>query len=351
MGSINEEHFTYAMELVTSTSLTMVLATTIKLKVLEAIAEVGPDARLSAHEIASRLSISNQDAPTMLDRMLGLLASYSIITCTQHEQEGRPVRTYGLAPVAKYFIPNGDGVSLSALIQLQQDTVFSESRFKLKDSVVEGGVPFDKVHGTNAFEYPESDSRFNTIFNNAMMNHTTIVMKEILKCYHGFKSLKHLVDVGGDLGVSLNMIVSKYPAIKGINFDLPHVVRHAPLYSGIEHVGGDMFQEVPQSEAIFMKWVLHDWSDDHCVKLLKNCHKALLDDGKVIVAEAILPFLPDTSSSVKSSTQGDIIMMTQNPGGKVRTEDELIALAKAAGFTKIQKQCFACLTWVIEFYK
>jgi len=111
------------------------------------------------------------------------------------------------------------------------------TRFKLKESVVEGGVPFDKVHGANAFEYPSLDMRFNEVFNKAMVNHTTFVIKEILKCYAGFEKLKHLVDVGGGLGVSLNMIVSKYPTINGTNFDLPHVIQHAPLYPGMFVLG------------------------------------------------------------------------------------------------------------------
>ncbi|XP_071732094.1 caffeic acid 3-O-methyltransferase-like [Rutidosis leptorrhynchoides] len=333
----NEDNFAYAMQLVTSTSLTMVLVNVVKLKVLEAIAEVGPGAQLSAHQIVSRLSITNQDAPDMLDRMLRLLASHSIVTCNQRDHESKPVRVYGLAPVAKYLIPNEDGASLGALMLLLQDKVFIDSWFELKDSVVQGGVPFDKVHGTHAFEYPALDARFNSVFNNAMVYHTTIVMKEILESYHGFDTLKSVVDVGGGLGITINMIVSKYPTIKGINFDQSHVTRYAPLYEGIEHVGGDMFQEVPQGDAIFMKWILHDWSDHQCAKLLKNCYKALPHDGKVIVVEAILPFLSDTSSSVKVSTQIDAIMMTQNPGGKERTEDEFFALAKGVGFKGIRK--------------
>ncbi|GKB45031.1 phospholipase-like protein [Tanacetum coccineum] len=93
-----------------------------------------------------------------------------------------------------------------------------------------------------------------------------------------------------------------------------------------------MFQEVPQGDAIFMKWILHDWSDDHCTKLLKNCYKALQENGKIIIVEAILPFLLETSSSVKVNIQIDATMMTQNPGGKERTEDEFLALAKSGGF-------------------
>lgn len=99
------------------------------------------------------------------------------------------------------------------------------------------------------------------------------------------------------------------------------------------------------------QWILHDWSDDFCVKLLKNCYKALPENGKVIIVEAILPFLANTSSSVKVATYIDAIMMTQNPGGKERTEDEFLALAKGGGFTGIRKECFVCNFWIMEFYK
>ncbi|CAI9302134.1 unnamed protein product [Lactuca saligna] len=350
MGS-DEEQFAYAMQLVTSMSLTMVLVNAMKLKIFETIAEAGPDARLSAHEIVSRLSMTNPSAHQMLDRMLRLLATHSVVTCNQQEREFGLVRVYGLTPVAKYFVPNKDGVSLCALMELLQDKAFVDSWFKLKDSLLEGGVPFDMVHGTHAFEYPALDAKFNEVFNNAMTNHTTMVMNKILECYHGFENLKQVVDVGGGLGVNLNIIISKYPGIKGINFDLPHVIQHAPGYHGIEHIGGDMFEEVPPSDAIFMKWILHDWSDDHCQKLLKNCYKALSNEGKVIVVESILPFLSNTSSSDKVTTQIDAIMMTQNPGGKERTEHEFLVLAKSAGFTGIKMECFVCNLWVMEFYK
>lgn len=350
MGSTTE-NFAYAVQLVTSTSLTMVLVNTIKLKALEVIAEAGPGAHLSAHEIVSRLSITNTDAPDKLDRMLRLLASHSIVTCTQGEYKSKKVRVYGLAPVAKYLIPNEDGASLGVWMELMTDKVFLDTWYKLKDSVIEGGVPFDMVHGTHAFAYPALDARFNELFNNAMVNHTTIVMKEILECYHGFDNLKSVVDVGGGLGMTINMIVSKHPTIKGINFDQPHVTRHAPSYPGVEHVGGDMFQEVPQADAVFLKWVLHDWRDEQCTKLLKNCYKALPQNGKVIVVDEVFPFLPDTSTLVKARTQSDTLLMTHNPGGKERTEDELLALAKSGGFKGIRKECAVLNLWVMEFYK
>ena len=81
-----------------------------------------------------------------------------------------------------------------------------------------------------AFEYPGIDQRFNLVFNQAMSNHTTLIMKKILDVYQGFEGLKVLVDVGGGIGVTLNIITSKYPQIMGINFDLPQVVSDTPSY-------------------------------------------------------------------------------------------------------------------------
>jgi caffeic acid 3-O-methyltransferase len=66
-----------------------------------------------------------------------------------------------------------------------------------------------------------------------MINLTKIVMKNVLESYKGFKDIKRLVDVGGGLGVNINLITTKYPQIKGINFDLPHVIQSAPSYPGM----------------------------------------------------------------------------------------------------------------------
>ena len=87
------------------------------------------------------------------------------------------------------------------------------------------------------------------------------------------------------------------------------------------------------------------------MKLLKNCYSAIPENGVVIVVEAILPALPETSSADKGTSQVDVLMMTQNPGGKERSEEEFLALATAAGFSGIKFECFVCNFWVMEFFK
>jgi caffeic acid 3-O-methyltransferase len=105
-------------------------------------------------------------------------------------------------------------------------------RYHLNDVILEGGIPFNRAYGMTAFEYPGTDQRFNRVFNQAMSSHTTLIMKKLLDVYKGFEGLKVLVDVGGGIGATLSIITSKYPQIKGINFDLPHVLADAPSYPG-----------------------------------------------------------------------------------------------------------------------
>uniref|UniRef100_A0AA51VKJ3 O-methyltransferase 13 n=2 Tax=Lophophora williamsii TaxID=130138 RepID=OMT13_LOPWI len=347
-----DEACSYAMTITSGSVPPMVLKAVIELDVLEIIKRAGPGAHLSPAEIAAQLPATNPDAATMLDRMLRLLASYSILSYSLRTlPDGRVERLYGLAPVCQFLTKNEDGVTLGALSLMNQDKVLMESWYHLKDAVLDGGIPFNKAYGMTAFEYHGTDPRFNKIFNNGMSNHSTITMKRILENYKGFEGLSTLVDVGGGTGATLNMIISKHPAIKGINFDLPHVIEDAPTYNGVEHVGGDMFVSVPKGDAIFMKWICHDWSDEHCLNFLKNCYAALPDHGKVIVCEYILPVAPETSHAARTVFHVDAIMLAHNPGGKERTEQEFEALAKGAGFEGFRVACSAYGTKVMEFLK
>ncbi|KAL9314946.1 hypothetical protein ACSQ67_020398 [Phaseolus vulgaris] len=330
------ESFSRAMEIVGSVVLPMAVQSATELGVFEVLQEAGEGAKLSAKEIASKISCSNPQAPSMLDRLLALLSSHSILNSSLASDHRVPPtfhRLYTMTPVAAFFVPNSDGVSLWPAMALG------------------GGIPFNRVHGTHAFDYPRLDSRFNKAFNTAMINHTTLVMKKVVESYKGFEGIKTLVDVGGGLGININLVTSKYPDIHGINFDLPHVIRDAPSYPGVEHVEGDMFESVPKGDAIFMKWILHDWSDEHCVKLLKNCYDAIPDDGKVIVVESILPKLPETNHAYKAVAQMDVSMMTMCQGGKERCEEEFMELARAAGFSGIRYECHVNILEVMEFIK
>ncbi|XP_050147325.1 caffeic acid 3-O-methyltransferase 1-like isoform X3 [Malus sylvestris] len=274
-----EENFGCAMQLVFSSVLSMSMQSAIELGVFDIIAKAGPGANLSSSEIAAHIDSGtrNSEAPMMLDRILRLLASHSILSCSvvANEEDGSDSqRLYSLGPVSNYFVTNEDGVSLGPMIALAQDKVVLDSWSQLKDAVVEGGIPFHRVHGKQSHEF-----------------------------------------------------------------------------TGVEHVGGDMLASVPSGDAILLKAILHNWSDQHCLKVLENCYNAIPDDGKVIIVEALLPVMPETSTAGKTTSLFDVLMMTQNKGGKERSREEFMTLATGAGFSGIKYECLVCNVWVMEIFK
>ncbi|KAF8023649.1 hypothetical protein BT93_F0984 [Corymbia citriodora subsp. variegata] len=349
-----EEVGKLAVRLANALVLPMVLKSALELGIIDALVSAG--GFLSPAEIANRVGSKNPGAPVLLDRMMRFLASHGVIEWRARRSDGDGSgdggeSEYGAGPMCRFLAKEEDGSAVGPLFLLHHDKVFMESWYHLNDAVMEGGVPFERTYGMTAFEYPAIDERFNRVFNQAMSSHTTLIMKKILDVYRGFEGIKVLVDVGGGVGATLKRITSKHPHIKGINFDLPHVLADAPSYPDVEHVGGDMFESVPRGDAIFMKWILHDWSDEHCSKLLKNCYEALPVNGKVIIVESIRPVVPERNVSSNIVFGQDLIMLAQNPGGKERTQKEYEALAVQAGFAGCEVKCCAYNSWVMEFPK
>ncbi|XP_026397670.1 (S)-scoulerine 9-O-methyltransferase-like isoform X2 [Papaver somniferum] len=262
----------------------MALRAAMELNVFQIISKFGPDAKVSASELVSKIpkASGNPGAAMYLDRILRLLGASSILSVsTRMNSTGDhavvPERLYGLTSASYCLVPREeDEVSLVPLLVLQSDKVIVDSFFKLKEMVMEKNVvPFDAAHGTSIFEYACNEPRLNKVFNEGMGAFSVVVFEAVFKYYDGFSGMKELLDVGGGIGTSISKIVSKYRSIRGINFDLPHVISVAPQYPGVEHVEGDMFEEVPKAQNMLLKWILHDYDDERCVKLLKNCWNSL----------------------------------------------------------------------------
>ncbi|KAK3429593.1 hypothetical protein EUGRSUZ_E01092 [Eucalyptus grandis] len=296
----------YAMQLATSSVLPMALKATVELAVLDILEREGPVAFPS--HIASKVPVRNNPvAHDVLDKMLSLLASHSILGVSSGK----------------------DGL----------------------DAVLEGGVPFERAHGMNAVSYLRKDARFSEIFKNSMKEYNKLFMSKIFDAYKGFEGLSSLVDVGGGDGSILSKIVSKYPHIKAINFDLASIIEKSPSYSGIEYIAGDMFESIPKGDAIFIKWVLHMFDDEHCIKILKNCYNALPCDGKVMAVNLVIPEVPEANLAAGSLFQIYVFMRSMNPMGKERTEKEFETLAKEAGFCSIRVAYSAHNFSLVELYK
>ncbi|KAI9116736.1 hypothetical protein K1719_012394 [Acacia pycnantha] len=324
-----------------------------ELNLFDIIVEEG-GRHVSASEVASRLpsSCQHRELPSRIDRLLRLLASHSLLSCRVREkkeeekEDGSTERLYAISSIGRHFVSGSLGFepiySHPAIMQLW---------LSFKDAIIdEDSDLFKKIHGMHMYQYAKTDPSWNNTFNKAMTNFSEVTISRILEVYEGFEGISTLVDVGGGPGQNLKMIVSKYPSIKGVNFDLPQVIQNAPSFPGIEHVGGDMFESVPKGDAMLLKAVCHNWSDENCIKVLKKCHESLPEKGKVIVVEFIMAEANWATEEAKYVSILDNLMFLQ--GGRERTEKEFESLCKISGFSSFKVACraFSALG-VMEFCK
>ncbi|KAK8693227.1 hypothetical protein V6N13_070821 [Hibiscus sabdariffa] len=307
-----------ALQYVTSTVLPFALKTAIDLDLLEIIAKSGPGSKVSAAEIVSKLPAKNPNAPDIIDRLLRFLTTRSVLDCDLvTDRDGKTVRLYGVSSTGRYFLRNEEGISLVQFLNMTTNTHSLGCWDFLKEATLEGELsPFQRFYGAKVFETVAKDRNFANVFNQSMSNHTAVIMKGVLQNYKGFEGLTQLIDVGGGVGTNLKLIVSKYPHIKGINFDLPPVVKDAPNIPGVEHVGGDMFDKISNGEVIFMK------GEEKCLKLLRNCYEAIPESEKVILLKSIMSELPTTDMITATTTYFDVEVLLVHPDGKERTFKE-----------------------------
>jgi hypothetical protein len=70
----------------------------------------------------------------------------------------------------------------------------------------------------------------------------------------------------------------------------PDYVAAAGVLDRCEVVGGNFFESVPKgADAYVLKRIIHDWNDDACEGILRRCRDAVLDGGRVIVVDAVVP--------------------------------------------------------------
>ncbi|KAE8075887.1 hypothetical protein FH972_014570 [Carpinus fangiana] len=324
----------------------MALKCAVELRIADIIHSHGGP--ITLRQIASGIDSPSPHIP-YLTRIMRLLVRKSIFTENHHPPDGGET-LYGLTQTSRWLLHDAE-LSLVPMVLMRYHPWQLAPLHHLSHCVKEGGTAFKKAHGCEIWDFASKNPEYNNIFNDAMACTTKIVMAAIVAEYKdGFGCMGSLVDVGGGTGGMIVEIVNAYPHIKGINFDLPHVVAVAPEREGVSHVGGDMFDTIPNADAIFMKWVLHNWSDEHCMKILKNCRKAIpKKGGKVIIVDVVLE--KDSNDLFGETPMAlDLCMMAYTAGGKERTELEWKKLLEEAGFGGYKIFKIPTLTSIIEAY-
>jgi ubiquinone/menaquinone biosynthesis C-methylase UbiE len=201
-------------------------------------------------------------------------------------------------------------------------------------SVKTGEIAFDNLYKQDVWAYYAQNPEDAQTFNRSMSGFTQVVNQAVLAGYD-FSNIRKLVDVAGGVGSLLSNVLQANPTTRGVLFDLPHVIAEAgPFFEQAgcadrcEFVSGDFFQSVPEGGDVYMmKWIIHDWDDDKSIAILRNIHRAMKDDGRLLLLETVVP----AGNEPHWSKFLDLNMMVMT-GGCERTEAEFKALLLAAGF-------------------
>jgi SAM-dependent methyltransferase len=285
------------------------------------IADLLRDGPKTSEELAEK---AGAHGPTLC-RLLRALSGLGIFAEDEH-------RRFSLTPLAEP-LRSGPNSLRAMAIHMGEDPSWA-AWGKLLDCVRTGEVGFKLAHGTEVFPYYAEHRESLEPFNEAMTNLSEAVIRTIVPAYD-FSSIHKLVDIGGGHGSLLAAVLKANPNLRGVLFDLPPAVEGARerltgegVADRAEFVAGDFFESVPAGgDAYLMKLIIHDWDEERAVKILKNCHSAMADGGRLLLIESVVP-----AGNEPSFSKGMDLQMLIMTGGRERTEAEYRELLAAGGF-------------------
>lgn len=309
-------------QMVTGFWVSQVLFATHDLGVFQTLAD-GP---MAVDALVERLGLHAGAGPRLLSAAAGL----GLVV-----RDGDQVRN---SPLADAFLVRGRTGYMGGFIGHARNDLYP--LWAHLDAATREGTPRWKqafgAGSVNPFEEMYADTERLRDFMYAMQGGSLQAVAGLLAAYD-FTDHKCLLDVGGALGTVSVAVAKRYPHLQAMSFDLPPVKPLAEEYIQAEGVAdrvraeaGDMFERLPEgADVIHLSWILHDWSDEQCVQILKRCYEALPQGGVVLLGEMLLADGPDAPVFPYLMS---LNMLVATDGGMERTEDGYRALLEATGF-------------------
>lgn len=280
--------------------------------------------------------------PTLY-RLLRMLSDVGIV-------EELPHRRFALTPLGEVLRSDVTG-SLRGWATMIGKPFYRHAWTDLYETIRTGRSAFDRVHGTELFDYLAKHPEDAAIFDSAMAASSSSGTVKIPKTYD-FTRFNTIVDIGGGNGGLLGTILAANPHLQGVLFDRPEVVAGAgevisaaKVTDRCNVVGGNFFDSVPQGGDVYLlSNVIHNWDDDHAVQILTNCQAAVASTGCVLLAELVLP----EGAAPSMGKLADLVMLVMTSGGRERTEAQYRALLDRAGLRLTRIVPSSGLTCLIE---
>lgn len=263
--------------------------------------------------------------PQPLVRVLRALAAFGVFAVTPngeiaHTSKSRLLRTDApntMHHAARFWAGQGSWQAWGAL-----------------DVALSGGVPHQAAWNMSRFDYLREHPEEARVFD-AMMANFPDNRHAAMAAGYDFSGAQVIADIGGGSGASLRHILGRFPTPRGLLFDRDDVIRAIPpgdLMEGrIQTVGGSFFDGIPAGADIYMAVrVLHDWSDEDCLRLLRGCRAVMAKTAILLLGEQILE--PDPAQGRPIGYLVDVQMLAMFGNARERAADEFQSLLAEAGF-------------------
>lgn len=289
--------------------------------VLRIAAELGiADALAGGARTADEIAEAVQAHRGALARLLRALVSVGVLT-----EEGHAFR---LTPAGNRLRAGVEDSARTSLMNTDSHLAWLRGM----DTLRTGRPAYQDQHG-EFFAHKDADEAANLLFLRRMRERATQLYRRFVTATD-WTDRRMVTDIGGGDGYLLEQILRHAPHLAGVLFDRPavvDVVRAAGTFDGYacRLEPGDFFAGIPGgADTHLLCSVLHDWTDEQCVTILRNSQCSLEPGGRLMILEMLLP----NDGSWHPSTWSDLGMMVLN-GGRERSADEFEALLTKAGFT------------------
>jgi hypothetical protein len=227
---------------------------------------------------------------------------------------------------------------------------------KLEHTVRTGDAAFEAALGAPFFSYMRDHPEAGAAFDGGMTRLSLDVIDQALARYD-FSAATRILDVGGGRAHFAAAVLEAYPQLEGAVLDVPVLIEAANEYlrgRGLGErsvaLGGNFFESVPEGYDVhILKWILHDWNDASCRRLLAQCRAALPADGRLLVVELLLPDGAAADGRLRPAIQADLFMLVNFADSRERSLDEYERLLGDCGFALEQAIALPSSFSILDF--